>query len=446
MKLHYIALPLLLTACTLAPETTVPTDRVPDAWLHSLPATPAPAAGNWKEFGNAELKKLTAAALARNTDIGAALARIEQSRASATIAAAGLYPSVDASGSVGRTRTSSGTVRTVDDIGASLSVSYEIDLWRKNRAMADAAEWQLQATQFDKAALARLVTAEVARLYTGVLAFDARVAVAENNLANAREVLRITELRHEEGAISGLEEAQQRTSVKNTEASLASLKNQRDLFFNQLALVTGTSPADLKLEGTQSFAGLKLTDPPLSSPWQVIQQRPDIAAQEARLRAANMDIGVARANALPGLSLGLNGGVSGNPSTTLVGLAASFFAPIFQGGALEGAIARSEAVRDEQNVQYQAVLLTAFREIEDALSNYEAAITRRDALAIAADEARRAESIARVRFKEGSIDFTTLVTTQNALLQAEDSYLAALQDQFAARIDLARAMGEDMEG
>jgi outer membrane protein TolC len=267
------------------------------------------------------------------------------------------------------------------------------------------------------------------------------MALAEKNLTNARDVLRITEARYKEGALSGLERAQQRTSVANTEATVASLRNQRDLFFNELARMVGAVPAQLTLSGTESFTQLAVPEVTLGKPWELLARRPDIAAAEARLRAADKDIGVARADALPNLSLSLDASVVANPSSTVTGLAASFFAPIFHGGALEGAIDRSKAVRDETQASYEGTLLTAFREVEDALDTKEASDARRNAYTQAADEARKAEAIARTRFDEGSIDFTTFLTTQADLLQAEDNEAAAAQEQIAAHIEAIRALG-----
>ncbi len=445
MKCYYVVPALWLAACSLAPQAMVPTERVPDAWLHASASNTSATAARWSSFGSAELEQLIATAVANNTDLAAALARIEQARASTRIAGSGLYPQVGASGSASRSHSESGGRSVSDSRGdVGLSVSYELDLWQRNRNLLDAATWQLLATEHDRHALRLLVSSEVARLYSGVLALDARLEVAQRNLTNAEDVLRITEIRYSEGAISGLERAQQRTSVANTQASIAALQNQRELLFNQLALVTGVAPVQLQLSEERSLDQLQLGDVPLSSPWELLERRPDIAAAEARLRAANINIGVARANALPGVSLGLSTALTASPASTLMNLAASFFAPIFQGGALQGDIDRSEAVRDEQVAQYQSVLLVAFREVEDALSNDEAAATRRDALAVAAEEARKADSIARVRFDTGSIDFTTLLSTQAALLQAEDSYLSARQDQLAARIDLMRALGGEL--
>lgn len=440
---HLAILTLLLTtACSLAPDAFIPTERVPEQWRNAPTATQSTQPPRWSDYGSPELQRLITQALANNTDIAAALARIEQARANTTIAGQGLYPSVDASGTASQTTTdSSGNSVTSDRSEATLSVAYELDLWRRNRDLSDAAEWSTRATVYDRDALTILIAAEVGRLYTGIVAFDDRIGVAEKNLKNAQDVLRITELRYKEGAISGLERAQQRTSVANTQAAIATLKNQRELFFNQLALVSGTTPAQLQVAAGDTLGKLQTPAVNVMAPWDLLARRPDIAAAEARLRAASKDIGVARANALPSLSLALNAGVVGNPSGTLLGLAASFFAPIFQGGALQADIDRSEAVRDEQTAQYQTILLTAFREVEDAMNNLEAATTRRTVLGTAADEARKADTIAHARFDAGSIDYTTLIQTQDALLQAEDNYYAAIQAQLAAHIDLVRALG-----
>lgn len=442
MKLPHALPILLLTACSLAPDAVVPTDKVPVQWRNAPTATaPADTTLRYSDFGSAQLQRLITTALANNTDIAAALAQVEQARASAIISGAGQYPQVDATATASNTRTrlSSGTLNT-DRSEAALAVSYEADLWQRNRNLADAAQWRVQASAQDKAALAVLVSSEVARLYSGVLAFDARLGVAQNNLKTAQDVLRVTEARYTEGAISGLERAQQRTAVANTQAAITGLRNQRALFFNQLAQLVGTTPAQLTLE-TETLDALKINTVALGEPWQLLQRRPDIAAQEARLRAANIDIGVARANARPSLSLALNAGVASNPSTTLVGLAASFFAPIFHGGALEAEIDRSKAARDEQVATYQTVLLQAFREVEDALNTFDAASKRRDDYGQAAADARKAYSIARAQFDAGSIDYTTLLQTQAAQLQAEDNYYAAVQTLLAANIDLIRALG-----
>jgi multidrug efflux system outer membrane protein len=428
---------MLLSACSLAPDTVVPGERVPAQWNAATSVQQGSAA--WSDFGSAELNDLITRALAHNTDLAAAKARIDQARAATRIAGSGLYPQVEASGSAGRTRRES--IGRNDTSQAQLNIAYELDLWRKNSNMLDSALWDLRATQYDRDALTLTVSSEVARLYIGVLAYDARLAVAGKNLANIRDILRITELRYKEGAISGLELAQQRTTVANTEAAIHGLQNERALFFNQLAQLTGVAPVVLAITAQPPMQQLTLGPVPLNDPWALLTRRPDIAAAEARLRAANLDIGVARAQALPSLSLALNAGVTGNPSGSVVGLAASFFAPIFRGGALQGEIDRTKAVRNEVVANYEGALLNSFREVEDALSTFDAATKRVQDFKLAAEAAGKAATISAVQFKEGSIDYPSLILTQNAQLQADDAYLSAVQARLAAQVDLIRALG-----
>jgi NodT family efflux transporter outer membrane factor (OMF) lipoprotein len=443
MKLLQLLPAFLLASCSLAPDAIVPRRIIPPDWRYNQ-ATEAKLSENiqWDDFGSETLSQLISTALAHNKDIAAALARVAQAQATATIAGANLYPQVNASGSANNNYlTQSDKTSQSSASQGGLSIAYGLDLWQRNLNRRDSAELQKRATTYDWEALRLVVSSEIARLYSGILAFNARLEVAEKNLLNANDVLRITELRYKEGRISGLELAQQRTSVATTEASIAALQQQRALFFNQLALVTGVAPSQLDLPKGETLDHLQLNEIELAAPWQLLERRPDIAAAEARLRAANLDIGVARAALLPNISLNLSTVVNANPNTNLTSLGASFFAPIFQGGALSGEVDRTEAALSEQLARYESVLLTSFREVEDALGNKEATASRAASLLRASEEADRANRIARSRFDAGSIDFTTLLATQTALLQAQDSYLSSLQAQFAAHIDLMRALG-----
>lgn len=437
-----IFLPLLLTACDLAPKAEIPTERVPQTWRNAPMETGQTSSIHWENLGSKELDSLITAALAHNTDIAVALANVAQARAATDIAGGPLTPQLDANGSASRSRTEAGDFTTnAHSSSAGLSVAYELDLWRKNLGALNSAQLQLTASEYDKDATALLVTSEVARLYTLVLGNDARIAVAAQNLENAQKVLSITDARHTAGATSGLELAQQKTAVANQRAALAQLKNGRESAFNQLAFLTGNPPAGLVLDSGNRLESLTVPEIPVSNPWELLARRPDIASAEATLRAANIDIGTARANALPSLQLGLEGILTGSPSGSVLSAAASFFAPIFHGGALQGEIERSKAVKDARMAAYDGVLLTAFKEVENALSTLESTSAREAALAESQEQAERAYTIARTQFDSGSIDFTTLLTTQDALLQSEDAHVQATQDRLAAAIDLMRALG-----
>lgn len=441
--LHSILL-LTVSACSLVPDFTLPKDDIPEAWRTAgsgNQVTVEPVATSWGDFGNTELNALIARALEYNSDMQASLARVEQARASTIIASSGLFPQMDASASLSRDRSVNGNNTRYDTaMQAGLGISYELDLWQRNANSGRSAEHRLEAAKFDRKALSILVASETARLYTGALALNDRYVVAEENLKAFRYILRITQARYDVGAISGLELAQQKNAVASTEASAASIANQRDLFINQLALVTGMVPAGIAIEAN-SMDVLRIPIVDVTDPWQLLERRPDIARAEASLKSANIDIGVARANALPSLSLGLDTTITGSPASNAAGLVGSFFAPIFHGGALQAEIKRREAVRDEELASYRGVLLTAFREVEDSLSNYAAAEARSISFAAAAVEARKAYTITRAQYDIGAVDFQALLNNQQSLLQAGDSELSARQALFAAVIDLFRALG-----
>lgn len=443
MSPHIVAFIILvygLTACSLAPDLTVPTQDIPSDWRHAPAAAEGGRQISWEDFGSAELNSLITQALTNNTDLAAALARVEQSRALATIAGSGLYPQIGFSGSASRNRSSGEFSGSNTSAQAGLDIAYELDIWQRNRNQGLAADYRLKATEFDRQALALIVTAETARLYTGTVALQKRLEVAERNLVTFQDVLRITEVRHKSGSISGLELAQQRTSVANAKASTAVIANQYDLFINQLAVMTGVAPSRFKVAITD-LESLKIPAINVGDPWRLLARRPDIAGAEAVLKATTIDIGVARANALPSLQLRFGTHIASDPVTRTTSLVASFFAPILQGGALQADIDRSEAARNEAMANYRSVLLTSLREVEDALTNFSRAEERLAAFTTAAEESRRAYGITRAQYDVGSVDFQALLNTQRSLLQAEDAQVNARQELFAASIDLFRAMG-----
>ena len=173
----------------------------------------------WQAFGSTELNGLMQEAMTANRDLSAALQRIEQSRAAAGIAGASRLPSVNASLGGSKNRTDSGTERSSEASQLGLSVSYEADLWGLNAASTAAARARLQASVFDRDAVALMLQAEVASTYFQALSLQDRLAIARKNLGAARQVLSLVNVRFENGANSGLEVAQQRTSVLNLEAS-----------------------------------------------------------------------------------------------------------------------------------------------------------------------------------------------------------------------------------
>jgi multidrug efflux system outer membrane protein len=439
-----LILSLALSACSLTPGYQRPQINMPEGWSAVSDADRPPQQNEspfWKEFANEDLNRVVNVALAQNLDLQAALHRIEQARAQAKIAGAALLPSIDASGGANQNYQEVGNTSRWQGIA---TLNYELDLWGKNRSQAEAANHRARASQFDREALRLVITTDTTVLYTQILGFTERIRVAETNLRNAEEVLRIIEARYREGGVSALEVSQQKVAVNDIRAALTALIAQRTTALNALAILLGQAPQHF--DGLESeLSSLRAPTVNLTPPASLLTARPDIQSAEAGLRAANADIGAARAAFFPSLQLGTDTSLVatgfGYPATTALSLASNVLAPIFSGGRLEGNLENVTARQKELAAQYQQTVLTAFREVEDALAvrkstDQQAALTRESV-----QEARNAYIIAKARFDAGSIDYLTLLETQRSLSQAEDEQIIVTVAQIEAFVQLRKALG-----
>ncbi|HEY3302772.1 MAG TPA: efflux transporter outer membrane subunit [Candidatus Binatia bacterium] len=438
-----IALLLAFSACSFAPQFQRPQMAVPAGWSNVAGVgteSEPDALPFWKALGSEDLNRLIDLALAQNLDLEAALHRIEQARALAKVAAAPLYPSVNASGNATRTYKEPLNTSAVQGGG---DLSWEIDLWGKNRNAAKAVNFRADASVFDRDALWLVVTSDVTTFYTQILGFNDRIRIAENNLKNAEEVLRIIEARYRAGTVSGLEVSQQRVAVNGFRATLTTLTEQRATTLNALAIVLGLAPQNFTAPQVD-LATVKMPAVNLTLPAALLTARPDIESAEAGLRAANADIGSARAAFFPSLTLGVGSSIApgfGGPAGAATSLAANILAPIFTGGKLTGNLQNVTARQKELAAQYQKIVLVAFQEVEDALaalkSNTEQAALSRQSVA----ESQNAYDIAKARFDAGAIDYLTLLETQRSLYQAEDNQVVVNQGQLQAFVQLRKALG-----
>jgi NodT family efflux transporter outer membrane factor (OMF) lipoprotein len=442
---------LLLSSCSLAPDYARPETALPTAWSIEQKQQAAIAADWWKGFGSQSLDSLMLAALENNHDLRAGVQRVAQARATAKIAGADLFPTLggDAGASKTRTNPASGKTTTNTSLSAGLDAAYELDLFGGNRNAADSAALGADATAFDEDALRLVVMGDVARTYFTILSLRERVAIAQSNLKASREIERIIRAQREAGTQSELEVVRQSGVVSTREATLASLEQQMAAAENALAVLIGRAPQTVEFDG-KSLDGLTVPNIAAGQPADLLQRRPDMRAAESRLIAAHADIGVARAAMFPSLSLGTGAGLSlpgfGDPSTTIMSLAASLVVPLFQGGRLEGGVERTTARQRELAELYVGESLTAMQEGEDALSAVKAAWTRESAFSDAAANARRAYEITRARYDAGNIDFQTLLDAQSEKLSAEDSLAQARLARLTAATDLYMALGGGWEG
>lgn len=441
----------VVAGCSLVPAFERPAVPVAEAWsTEPTAAAPLPVAADWwRRFADAELDRLVSEALAANPDLAAAIARIDQARAVARIAGAPLLPSVEAAGSASRIRTwSEGDTResTTDEVR--LTAAYELDLWGRNSAARQSATAALAASIHDKEALALVLQAEVASTFFEVLAFKERVAIARKNVEAAREVLRLIEIQLVLGAATALDLAQQRAATATFEAQVPFLEQQLLATETALAVLLGRAPGRTGVRA-ETLDDLALPAIAAGQPSDLLGRRPDIRRAEADLVAANADIGAARAAFYPSVTLTASAAASGlvtSGSSALLTLATGLVAPIFEGGRLEGELDRSKARQQELVAAYRRSVLTAFKEVEDALSGVETSALRSASLATAAREASESFRLAQLSYGAGASDFLTVLDAQRTLLESRDNLVVAELARYTATTDLFKALGGGWEG
>jgi NodT family efflux transporter outer membrane factor (OMF) lipoprotein len=467
----WILLPPLLAGCALAPDFELPDIGLP-AWWGNAPArteepeTLARSSPWWKSFGLAELDRLAETALANNHDLKAALARIRQAEAQLAIAGAPLLPTVGASAQdqVLRRSTSSTTTSTTSTTSASsrsrsashsyqgsVSASYEIDFWGKTRSAVEAAEASLRASEFDRDTVAHTLVAGVANAWFQAVALAERVETAKRNLQIARETLDYAEKQEIFGKTSALEAAQQRSTVALIESQLPALELQRRQALDGLAILVGLAPSALAAPGTH-IDSIPIPRVVPGLPSSLLLRRPDIRKAEANLRAANANIGVARAQIFPSITLTAERGYSSahlaqllEPTSIFWNLGGALAVTLFDHDKTLGNVRLSEAKKFELVEAYRGAILAALRDVEDGLAGVRLLAEQEAAQAIAVLAAREAQRLADVRYKEGAVDYIVVLEAQRTLLQAEDGAIQTRLARLNAVVGLYKALGGGIE-
>ncbi len=388
---------LALGGCMVGPDYERPGVPLPAAFAG---ADAAPAADSvptewWRLFDDPTLDDLVATALANNTDIVQAVARIEEADANVRVVNAALFPTLNLGGAADRTAYSNkialpapaGTPSVRNDLLLALSTSYEIDFWGKLRRGSEAARAQDLSTRYAKEVVALSVAALTTQTYFSLRSLDAQIAATRSTLESRDQTLTIVRRRADGGLASDLDVRQAEGARSDAAFQLDEFLRQRDLAEHLLGTLTGK--LDLAL-APGDLAGLPVPAlPPPGLPSALLERRPDIRQAEQDLVAANAQIGVAKAQLFPTITLT---GSFGGESAALAGLftlpgrvwalAAGVSAPIFEGGRLTAQVDVEQARRGQSLAAYQKAIQTSFREVSDALTNVrQYAATERDAQA-----------------------------------------------------------------
>ncbi|MDV3457144.1 TolC family protein [Sphingomonas sp. HF-S4] len=448
---------LALAACAAGPNYTAPVHPQTAAGAFiatSAAVTPEPVQGNWwRLYNDPVLDQLVTDALAANTDIRVAVARIARARAVLRGAKADRLPqaNVGASGNYVRVpemQAPPGIDRENWQVDAGLDVSYEVDLFGRVSRGVEAGRGDLAAAQADADAVRVIVAAETARAYADAASAAERLEVAERIVRLLDQSIDLTERRRGVGLATRLDTARIGALRNQRQAEVPAFAAQRDAALFRLATLTGRAPADLPDTARARTTTLRLSQPiPVGDGAALLARRPDIRAAERRLAANTARIGVATADLYPRITLGGSIGSTGND-----------IGDIFTGGPLrfllggllnwainpEPARARVQAAEADTQAAlatFDGVVLGALQETETALSAYAHALERRAALQAAQTEAQAAVNISRARQREGDIDSLALLDAERTFADAEAALAAADAQIATTQVDLFKALG-----
>lgn len=447
-----------LTGCSMAPDYRPPATPVPrdfkelEGWTAATPMDQAPRGQWWEAFGDPVLNDLEARAEQASPTLAAALARYDQAKASAGIERADLFPQVNAGGDASRQRLSgnrfggNGTAPVYDDFSVGATLDYELDLWGRIRNSVKAARADAQASEADLASARLSLQAAVADAYARLRGLDAEAELLRQTVDAFGKAYRLTTTRHDGGIASGIDVNRAKTVLDNAQAQISAVANERAATEHEIAALVGAIASDFSIP--VRVQPLRAPELPVGAPSQLLQRRPDIAAAERRIFAANARIGVARAAFFPTLTLGLSGGYQASHGelfskpSSFWGLGpASAVLALFDGGRRRAGVRMSRAEYEEMTADYRETVLGAFRQVEDALAANrhlaDQAVSQRGA----ATAAGRTSELALTRYRDGASDYLEVVTAQTDALEAQRALLAVQTQRMRASVALVKALG-----
>lgn len=458
--LSLIGLAATTAGCILTKDLPDPALDIPDGYkaarLSQKDATPT--LDWWRGFGSRELTTLMEEAQTVNLDIAAAAARIVQADAQARIAGAPLLPSLSAGDSATRSRSSGSSVtgttiggREITNFSSSLSASYEIDFWGKNRAAAISAEETTNASRFDRDVVTLTALTSIANAYFQVLASQDRIRTANGNIASAQRILDAIRQRLQAGTGTDLDVAQQESVLANQRAAVPPLRQTLTQNLNVLATLVSRPPESVRiLGGSLNRVSSPRVSPGLPS--ELLTQRPDIRRQESQLASATANVGNARAQFFPSIQLTGAGGFQSaalaslfTPQAAFFNVAASLTQPIFDGGRIQGNFDFSRARQEELLQTYRKTVVSAFADVDTALDAIRQTTERLRLQRAVVAASQRAFQLSEQQLRAGTADIVTVLNTQLTLFSAQDLLSQVQLSRLLAIVSLYSALGGGWE-
>ena len=470
-----LSLTLLLSACAVGPDYVRPTIETPatfkeiDGWKRAQPQDAVIGTNWWQIYGDPLLDSLESQVSISNQTLAQAEARYRQARALVQGARAGLLPTIGANLSSTRSRasgsgsqsaqvvtnpTTGATTTTTGGGGAgptnsnrlTLDASWEVDLWGRVSRSIEADRASAQASASDLQAARLSAQAQLAQSYFGLRSLDTQQQLLERTLVDYQRSVQLTQNQYDAGIIAKSNLILAQTQLKSTQAQALDLGVQRAQLEHAIALLIGQAPAGFSISHAQLAAIVPII--PVSLPSELLERRPDIAAAERRVEAANAEIGVAKAAYFPRLTLSASGGAQSSTLGNLLSLPNRFWslgpqlaASLFDGGLRRAQVEQATAAYDATVAAYRQTVLNSFVEVEDNL----AALRILEQEAAVQDEAlqlaRRSVELANNQYKAGIVNYLNVIQVQATALSSERTALDVLNRRLAASVLLVKALG-----
>lgn len=450
-RISLIALSMMLAGClSLDPDYQRPATPVPATWPGQNADGSAPVVlSNWQQvMGDSRLKTVVARALASNRDLRKAISDIEQAKALYGEDRASLFPALNAGLTSSRSRTTEAGVTGSAEASGSVS-SFEIDLFGHNRSLSRAAKETWLASEFTAQNTRLTLIAETATAWVTLAADNSNLLLAQETMQSASKTLEITQRRLAAGVADGADVSEAMTVYQSARASVASYQTLVAQDRNALTLLAGETLPDSLLPGPlDKLNGNAIALVPAGVSSSLLLRRPDVQEAEHNLKSANADIGAARANFFPTLSLTSSAGVASGSLSSLFShganvwsFAPSLSLPLFAGGTNVAALKYAEAEKQGLIAAYEKAIQSGFKDVADALARRATLSEQLDAQREYVAAAQRSLDLSLRGYQAGSGDYLTVLTNQRTLWSAQLELIALQQTDYDNRITLWQSLG-----
>ena len=449
---------LLLGGCAAGPDYQKPEAPVaPEykelaGWKQAQPRDNLPRGSWWTVFGDPQLDELMKRVEVSNQTIREAEARVRQSKAVTDQARAGYFPTVAASGSVTRSKSPSLSNQpnfatgAVDNFSLGVNASWELDLWGRVRRSVEQGEANFQVSEAQLEAARLSARASLAQSYFALRVADQAQRVLEETVQGYQRTLDLTNNRYKAGVAARVDVVQAEVQLKSAQANLIDIGVERAQLEHAVALLLGVPPSQFSLAA--STAGMTMPAIPVAMPAELLERRPDIAAAERAVAAANAQIGIARSAYYPSLTLSGGTGFRATDIGNLLSapsrfwsLGASAAQAIFDGGARTAVTEQARANYDAQVAAYRQTVLTGFQEVEDNLAALRILEQESAMQEEVVQSARHALELTENQYRAGVVGYLNVIAVQQVLFNNQRTALNVLARRLAASVGLIRALG-----